>query len=368
MANQEHLALFKQSIDAWNQWRTNNTQIRPDLSGANLIGVDLKMSNLIGANLSKADLSSANLIGADLMGADLSGTNLIRAILIGADLLGANLSEANLSEANLSEVNLSEANLTGATLNGANLRRAPLSGANLSGANFSGAYLSGANLSGANLSGANFSGTFLSGANLSGANLSGANLSGAKLSGANLERTVALDTNFNKAIFTGACLEEWQTNSATNLSNVICEYVYLLQGQQSRSPSEGNFAQGEFTRLFQKTLDPVDLTLGAQATQLQGNHDSSDIHHHTLKPNLVQAAVALEQLLQQLGQTYRTNTPLEKLAVVTEALKVIESNPTLKAQVIVALKEAGPEGIRERVDHTLVNIFLAAVEEWQGVD
>jgi hypothetical protein len=112
----------------------------------------------------------------------------------------------------------------------------------------------------------------------------------------------------------------------------------------------------------------VDLTLGTQATQLQGNHDSSDIHHHTLKPNLVQAAVALEQLLQQLGQTYRTNTPLEKLAVVTEALQVIESNPTLKAQVIVALKEAGPEGIRERVDNTLVNIFLAAVEEWQGVD
>jgi len=348
MANQEHLALFKQSIDAWNQWRTNNTQIRPDLSGANLIGVDLKMSNLIGANLSKGDLSSANLIGADLMGADLSGTNLIRAILIGADLLGANLTEANLSEANLSEVNLSEANLSGATLSGANLRRAPLSRTNLTGANFSGAYLSGANLTGANLT--------------------GANLSGAKLSGANLESTVALDTNFNKAIFTGACLEEWQINSATNLSNVICEYVYLLQGQQSRCPSEGNFAQGEFTRLFQKTLDPVDLSFRTQATQVQGNHDSSDIHHHTLKPNLVQAAVALEQLLQQLGQTYRTNTPLEKLAVVTEALKVIESNPTLKAQVIVALKEAGTEGIRERVDNTLVNIFLAAVEEWQGVD
>jgi hypothetical protein len=112
----------------------------------------------------------------------------------------------------------------------------------------------------------------------------------------------------------------------------------------------------------------VDLSFRTQATQVQGNHDSSDIHHHTLKPNLVQAAVALEQLLQQLGQTYRTNTPLEKLAVVTEALKVIESNPTLKAQVIVALKEAGTEGIRERVDNTLVNIFLAAVEEWQGVD
>jgi hypothetical protein len=38
MPNNEHLALIKQGIDAWNNWRQQNDWIDPDLSGANLSG------------------------------------------------------------------------------------------------------------------------------------------------------------------------------------------------------------------------------------------------------------------------------------------------------------------------------------------
>ena len=58
MANDEHVALLKKGVDAWNKWRLEN----PDI---------------IYPDLSKANLGGANLSGADLMGADLSETRWV---------------------------------------------------------------------------------------------------------------------------------------------------------------------------------------------------------------------------------------------------------------------------------------------------
>ncbi|WP_300000208.1 pentapeptide repeat-containing protein [Anabaena sp. AL09] len=75
MANPEHLAILKQGVGVWNEWREENPDIIPDLTEADLRG----------ANLSDADLRDANLSNADLSNADLSG------ILCGADLSRADL-------------------------------------------------------------------------------------------------------------------------------------------------------------------------------------------------------------------------------------------------------------------------------------
>ena len=99
MANEEHLKILKQGVEAWNEWREKNPQITPDLS-------------------------KANLYKADLSGADLGGANLYKADLSVADLTGANLSVAKLIEADLSRANFYKTNLTGANLHKANLNRA----------------------------------------------------------------------------------------------------------------------------------------------------------------------------------------------------------------------------------------------------
>jgi hypothetical protein len=122
MANPDHIAQLMKGVSAWNAWRDENLDIRPDLNKANLGGADLSEANLSGANLWRADLSGADLSGADLREADLS-----RANLSGADLFVADLREVNLSGADLSG-----ANLSGATLTRADLSRADLSGADLS--------------------------------------------------------------------------------------------------------------------------------------------------------------------------------------------------------------------------------------------
>ena len=36
MANDEHVAMLKKGVDAWNAWRKEKRDIRPDLSEANL--------------------------------------------------------------------------------------------------------------------------------------------------------------------------------------------------------------------------------------------------------------------------------------------------------------------------------------------
>jgi Pentapeptide repeats (8 copies) len=101
MANDEHVALLKQGVAAWNAWRNENSDIRPDLSeawfiGANLGGADLSGALLVEALLSQASLSGADLSGADLRGADLSGAEVFDTNLSGADLRGANLLGASL--------------------------------------------------------------------------------------------------------------------------------------------------------------------------------------------------------------------------------------------------------------------------------
>ncbi len=71
MANKEHLEILKSGIDRWNAWRTENADVRPDLSGA-----DLSRANLRQADLHAVGLNRTNLCWADLSGASLSEANL----------------------------------------------------------------------------------------------------------------------------------------------------------------------------------------------------------------------------------------------------------------------------------------------------
>ena len=91
MADPAHLAALRHGADAWNKWRAGKPNLRPDLSGATLRGLDLAKAELAGADLRKADLRGTILRGVDLTGADLAGANFFKVVLDGADLAGANL-------------------------------------------------------------------------------------------------------------------------------------------------------------------------------------------------------------------------------------------------------------------------------------
>lgn len=73
-------------------------------------------------HLEKCNLSGAELVGFDLREANLHGANLKGALLQEANLQRAILKDAILEEANLQGADLQEANLQGANLHGANLQ------------------------------------------------------------------------------------------------------------------------------------------------------------------------------------------------------------------------------------------------------
>jgi uncharacterized protein YjbI with pentapeptide repeats len=137
MANQEHLKILKQGVEAWNKWRGEDPETLPDLSRADLGraslgGANLAWTDLCGVNLGDADLNEANLICTNLNWANLSRVTLGLANLMHANLGGAVLNSAYLNETALNEANLIQTNLVGTILSRVFLRGAKISGAVLS--------------------------------------------------------------------------------------------------------------------------------------------------------------------------------------------------------------------------------------------
>ncbi|NEO30365.1 MAG: hypothetical protein F6K36_07970 [Symploca sp. SIO3C6] len=140
-----------------------------------------------------------------------------------------------------------------------------------------------------------------------------------------------------------------------SISSLIFEKIFL--NQQA------------LTQFYKQPQDFTDFE--DEATQIieQFFYQHSSIRTKT-KPSksLAEAAVEIQQLLEQLSKTNPTTTTAEKRAVVTQAAEQIESNPTFKARVINALKSGGIEAFKEAIDHPLVNIFVATIEGWKDAE
>lgn len=216
MANPEHLEQLKRGRLAWNQWRKEHPEIRPDLSeikawDLELIDFELEAYDLRGVLLREADFVGMTFPGTQLQGADLSETYLHSARFWKADLTGACLRNAVIQFTVFAGVQLKDADLTGtdaviAEFDGQSdeppsglsgpFHAADLRGATLTHANFEGARLSGVNLEKALLLG-----TALNFAYLDGACLRQANLRNAQLVGVNLQRADLRGANLQRAIF-----------------------------------------------------------------------------------------------------------------------------------------------------------------------
>ncbi len=161
MANQEHLDILKQGVELWNQWRKENPDIDPDLSGADISCFQLGHADFLRANLSGANLSAANLEDANLSKAGLRGANFTVANLKGADLSHTTLWDGHFGNLNAGYADFRDANLSHTLLGGIDLSHVNLAGANLRGADLGGVNLSDANLIGTDFTEAEMAATAL---------------------------------------------------------------------------------------------------------------------------------------------------------------------------------------------------------------
>lgn len=126
-------AQLQADVKAWNDWRsTPAADATLDLSDANFYQCDLTGANLVAVNLSNSYLSYAKLA----RGTNLWNSNLSNSSLDHADLRGANLSMANFTGATLSDADLRDSNLSSADLSNVRGGLLPrqLAGADLTGA------------------------------------------------------------------------------------------------------------------------------------------------------------------------------------------------------------------------------------------
>jgi uncharacterized protein YjbI with pentapeptide repeats len=157
MPDKDQVLILKQGVSTWNAWRQQHPDIRPDLSGAELRGLDVahynedyyheidelryELEHSEGEPVNIYDLKEEEIVvedddlfpqyGFDLRNANLANAMLDGACLLGAHLAGAVLEDAILDGCDLVRASLRGANLVGATLSGANLQFADLARADL---------------------------------------------------------------------------------------------------------------------------------------------------------------------------------------------------------------------------------------------
>ncbi|MEG5041034.1 MULTISPECIES: hypothetical protein [unclassified Microcoleus] len=80
------------------------------------------------------------------------------------------------------------------------------------------------------------------------------------------------------------------------------------------------------------------------------------------KQTLAEAAKEVQELLDQLSETYPTKTVAEKSAVAAKAIEEIEKKPDVKGKVLKALKAGGVAALMELTNNPVVKILTPMLE------
>jgi uncharacterized protein YjbI with pentapeptide repeats len=109
MADENIVAIVKRSIEAWNQWRVQSLEIKPDLSFADLTDTDLGGADFRGVDFSNAELNGANLINSDLSYANLNQAELVYTNFSSASLQDTDFTNATMLRSIFADTDLSQA-------------------------------------------------------------------------------------------------------------------------------------------------------------------------------------------------------------------------------------------------------------------
>jgi uncharacterized protein YjbI with pentapeptide repeats len=228
MANPTDLARIREGVDAWNAWCVEHLDMQPDLSGADLRGMNLDGIFLSSAHLKDVDLREATLRSARMNEAYLRNARLDKADLTECELEGANLNEASLNGACLRNAIVYRAGLNGASLAHADLRETGFSGADLSFADLTGADLRGAALNGAALREADLTNADLTGADLSWAQLVETRLDGARLTGCQIYGISAWNLQLANTVQNDLRISRDDEPAVTVDHVEVAQFVYLM--------------------------------------------------------------------------------------------------------------------------------------------
>ena len=92
-----------------------------------------------------------------------------------------------------------------------------------------------------------------------------------------------------------------------------------------------------------------------------------EIINESQQQNLPEAVAQVQKILQQLSQSYPTNTTTEQMIVATETIKKIESDPNLKQKLISATTSGTLAAIEKALDNPVGAFVFEAIKGWKEV-
>ena len=98
----------------------------------------------------------------------------------------------------------------------------------------------------------------------------------------------------------------------------------------------------------------------------QGTYIEGDYHHSPQsQQTLAEAAAEIQQLLNQLEQTYNPDDPLGQMQMATEVLKQIDTNPHWKQRLLSSVGAGGTAALESFLNHPAASFIIAALQKWQ---
>ena len=95
------------------------------------------------------------------------------------------------------------------------------------------------------------------------------------------------------------------------------------------------------------------------------NSKIARIIHESQEQNLAQAAKDIQELLEQLDETYPSDTTAGKMKIATEVITQIDNNSTKAQRIFSAIKAGGVSAVEQLLNHPASSFVIAALEDWQ---
>lgn len=99
--------------------------------------------------------------------------------------------------------------------------------------------------------------------------------------------------------------------------------------------------------------------------RIDGNYIQGNYYAAGQPQSLAEAAAEIQKLLEQLEKSYSTETTAGKMAIATETISQIDSDPTLAARILSALKEGSISAFEQLLNHPAASFVIGALEDWQ---
>ena len=94
------------------------------------------------------------------------------------------------------------------------------------------------------------------------------------------------------------------------------------------------------------------------------NKNQYKTYTETQSKSLAEIAAKIQKLLKPFEESNPINTTGDQMVVATKVIEIIESNFTLKQQIVSVLQSVGTESFKNALDHPIAHILVAAFDGW----